>query len=46
MTLQLLNLKKILINKRVNYRLKIGKKSMSQNVFLLAAIDVLKATTY
>ena len=36
---------KILINKSVYYRLKIGKKSMSQNVLLLAAIDGWKFET-
>ena len=39
MTLYWLNLKKTLFNKSVKYRLKIGKKLMSQNVLLLAAID-------
>ena len=36
---------KILINKSIYYRLKIGKKSMSQNVLLLAAIDGWKFET-
>ena len=36
---------KILINKSVYYRLKIGKKSMSKNVLLLAAIDGWKFET-
>ena len=45
MTLHWLNLEKFLINKSVNCRLTVGKKSISQNVLLLAAIDGLRFKT-